>query len=512
MSDNSANNKRIAKNTMFLYFRMLIVMAVSLYTSRVVLNALGIEDFGIYNVVGGIVSILGFFTSSLANASQRYINIGLGKGDLIEIERAFRQSHTLMIVLSFILLVLGETIGLWFVCNKLVIPPERLTAAVWIYQFSLISVISSIIKVSFHAEVVAHERMNVYAYLGLFEAGARLCAAFLLLSNKKFDTLILYGILTSSISLLTLLFYVIYCKWNFRECKLSFLWNRLLIRKMSHFIGHNLFGCFAWSAYMQGINIILNLFFGPAINAARAVSVQVSSIVIHFTDSIMTAVKPQIIKSYIGGEFAYMISLIEKSSKYAFFLTAMIAIPIMVEIEFILQLWLGNVPEHTIVFTRLMLCESLIGVLIPPLWIAANATGKIKNSQVYGRMFTLAVLPLSYIFLIIYENPVLPFIIAVFANIGYWLYCLLDIKEQLSLNICNYFKNVIIPLVILCIVLALVDCAIVWVISCNSFYRFFMFFAISIFVGGITIYLILNNSEKKFINSYIKKHLKANDT
>ena len=360
MSANSENNKRIAKNTLFLYMRMLLIMGVTLYTSRVVLRVLGVEDFGIYNVVGGVVSIMSFFISSLSNVTQRYMNIGLGKQDLMETGCAFRQSLTLMWLLSVLLLLFGETLGLWFVYNKLVIPPERLGAAVWVYHFSLISILSAINQVPLMGAIVAHERMNIYAYLGLFEACARLFIVYLLEAFGTIDSLILYGLLMAIVSVFVWLIYAIYSVRSFTECKFRFYWNYSLVAEMSKFIGQNLFGCFAWS------------------------------------ENMMTAVKPQIIKSYASGDCEYMVTLIEKSSKYAYFLAALIAIPVMVEIEFILEVWLGEVPSHTISFTRLVLCESLIGVFIPPLWMAANATGHIKNSQVYGRMFTLAILPISY--------------------------------------------------------------------------------------------------------------------
>ncbi|RGD15122.1 hypothetical protein DW665_17225, partial [Parabacteroides sp. AM25-14] len=361
MSATSENNKRIAKNTLFLYMRMLLIMGVTLYTSRVVLQVLGVEDFGIYNVVGGVVSIISFFISSLSNVSQRYMNIGLGKQDIQEVEHAFRQSFTLMWMLSTMLLLFGETFGLWFVYNKLVIPPDRMVAALWVYQFSLVSVLSAINQVPLMGAIVAHEKMNMYAYLGLFEAFARLLIAYLLKVSATFDSLILYGMLTALVSVITWLFYAVYCVRSFSECKLRFYWDLSLVKDMSRFIGQNLFGCFAWSAGIQGTNILLNLFFGPAVNAARAVSVQVSAVVTRFTENIMTAVKPQIIKSYASGDREYMIVLIEKSSKYAYFLAALFAIPVMIEIEFILKVWLGQVPEHTVAFTRLVLCESLIG-------------------------------------------------------------------------------------------------------------------------------------------------------
>ena len=501
----SENNKRIAKNTLFLYMRMLLIMGVTLYTSRIVLQVLGVEDFGIYNVVGGVVSIISFFISSLSNVSQRYMNIGLGKQNLQEVEHAFRQSFTLMWLLSTMLLLFGETFGLWFVYNKLVIPPDRMVAALWVYQFSLVSVLSAINQVPLMGAIVAHEKMNMYAYLGLFEAFARLLIAYLLKISATFDSLILYGMLTALVSVITWLFYAVYCVRSFSECKLRFYWDLFLVKDMSRFIGQNLFGCFAWSAGVQGTNILLKLFFGPTVNAARAVSVQVSAVVTRFTENIMTAVKPQIIKSYASGDREYMIVLIKKSSKYAYFLAALFAIPVIIEIEFILEVWLGQVPEHTVAFTRLVLCESLIGVFIPPLWIAANATGRIKNNQVYGRMFTLAILPISYLLLKVQQDPMIPFFVAVVANIGYWFYCLYDIHVQIRLDIRCYLKEVVMPGFYLSLILCSVGFIQSWMIPEDTFARFLLVFASMLIVGVCVVYRLLSVGERAVLQGYIQR-------
>ena len=504
MPSTSENNKRIAKNTLFLYVRMLLIMGVTLYTSRVVWQVLGVEDFGIYNVVGGVVSIMAFFISSLSNVSQRYMNIGLGKQDIREVEYAFRQSFTLMCLLSAMLLLLGETLGLWFVCNKLVIPPNRMVAALWVYQFSLVSVLSAINQVPLMGAIVAHERMNMYAYLGLFEACARLLIVYFLKISGTIDSLILYGMLTALVSIITWLLYAIYCIRVFSECKLRFYWDHSLVKDMSRFIGQNLFGCFAWSAGVQGTNILLNLFFGPAVNAARAVSVQVSAVVTRFTENIMTAVKPQIIKSYASGDREYMIVLIQKSSRYAYFLAAILAIPVMVEIEFILEIWLGQVPEYTVAFTRLVLCESLIGVFIPPLWIAANATGRIKNNQVYGRMFTLSILPISYMLLKVQQDPVIPFLVAIIANIGYWLYCLYDIHIQIRLDIRRYLKEVAMPGFFLSLILWSVGSVQSWMIPENTFSHFLLAFVSMLIIGICVVYCLLSVGERTILQKYIQ--------
>lgn len=504
MSTASDNSKRIAKNATFLYIRMLLVMGVTLYTSRVILQVLGVEDFGIYNVVGGLVSFLGFFTSSLSNVTQRYLNLGLGKEDLLETEHAFRQSFTLMLILSGGVLILGETIGLWFVYSKLVIPVERLTAAIWVYQFSLLSIVFAINQIPLMGAIIAHERMNVYAYIGLLEAFARLVIAYLL-QYATCDSLILYGLLMLVVSIIIWLIHVFYCTRTFEECNFHLCWDASLVKEMSRFIGQNLFGCFAWSANIQGINILLNLFFGPAVNAARAISMQVTAIITRFTENITISFKPQIIKSYASGDYEYMMSLIERSSKYTFFISVVLAIPIMIRIEYILMIWLGQVPEYTVAFTRLVLCEALIGVFIPPLWVAANATGKIKNIQVYGRLFTLSSLPISYLLLLISETPMIPFIVTIFTNIGYWLYNVYDIHRQINLNIHWYFKDVIKPSLILSFLLIVEGLVITYFLNSDSFIGFVSFFVLMLLMGIISTYMVLSNNERKNLYIGLKK-------
>ena len=508
MTDNSSNNKRIAKNTLMLYVRMFILMLVSLYTSRVVLNALGVEDFGINNVVAGFVAILAFFTSSLSNASQRYLSIGLGKEDLSETTVAFKQGFTLMLIFSLAVLVLGETVGLWFVSNKLVIPPNRVSAALWIYQFALISTICSINQVTFMAAIVAREKMGVYAYLGIFEAVARLAIAFMLQWFTNVDHLILFGFLTAVVSILTFIFHISYCVLKFPEAKCQVCWHKRLVKEMSGFISANLFGCFAWAAGVQGINIILNMFFGPVVNAARGIAVQINGVVSRFTENVMTAMKPQIIKSYAGGELDYMKMLIEKSTKYMAILAAFLAIPIMFEAKFVLQLWLGQVPDYTVVFIRLVLIEQMIWALVPPLWIAANATGEIKKNQVYGRIFLLAALPVSYGLLYVVNNPVVPMVVLIISDAGYWLYCLYDIHNQISLDITRYFKKSIMPPFIFVIVLVGINSVALLLYGTDNLVRLSIVVSATIVSGGAVCYCVLEKEEKNFVKTFIRNRIR----
>lgn len=498
------NNKRIAKNTIVLYIRMILLMIVSLYTSRVILEALGVEDYGIYNVVGGFVSLLGFFTSSLTNVSQRYLNLGIGSKDKTTIIKYFKQCGTIFFLFSVVTFLLAETIGTWFVIEKLVIPENRLHAAFWVYQFTIISILCSINQVNFLGAIIAHEKMSVYAYLGLFEAFARLSIA-LIVINSSADHLILYAGLMAAVSVIVLLFHIIYCKIKFDICKLEFCWDKTLVKEMTRFISANIFGCFAWSIGSQGTNVIMNMFFGPVVNAAKGISVQVSAIVSKFTENIMTAVKPQIIKSYAAGDIAYMMTLIFKSSKLSLFIVSILAIPIIIYSEPIIQLWLKTVPEYSVVFSRIVIIESISHVFITPLWIAANATGNIKRNQIYGRLFNLLQLPVSYLLLCLYPNAILPVAIAAIAQYLYLCYCIYDIKKQLNLDISQYLRQVIVPSIAMLVLLSAIGLAIDFVWNTSNIVFIIIKTLLTMMSGVLIAYTLLTKGEKNLVKGFINK-------
>lgn len=449
MGDKTENNKRIAKNTLMLYIRLFFVMLVTLYTSRVVLDVLGVEDYGIYNVVAGFVTLLTFITSCLINVTQRYLNIGHGMNDMQMTNRYFSQSLILYVIISLLLIVLGETLGVWFVENKLVIPPGRENAAYWTFQFAILASIISILQIPYTSAIIARERMNIYAYVGLIEAALKLATAFALIAFGDYGKVALYAAFIALSNVITALIYVAYCKKKFPECKFRFYWNNKLIKEMANFVGSNLFGSFAYSANIQGTNILLNNFFGTAVNAAHGVAIQVSSAAIRFTDSILSAVKPQIIKSYTMRDYDYMESLIRKASIYSYLMLFVLMVPLMFNTHLILNLWLKEVPPHSEIFTQLTLIEAAFSVLAIPLWLAANATGYIRRSQIYGRGLMLLSLPASYFTLQLWHEPYIPLISIICSNIFFWLYSLYDIRKQLRLNLRLYAKEVILPAVLI---------------------------------------------------------------
>lgn len=485
---------------------MLISMFVSLFTSRVTLQVLGVTDFGIYNVVAGVVIMLGFFSSSLSNVTQRYLSFNLGKGDYEAAGKSFRQSFTILFLFALVVFILGETLGVWFVDTQLVIPSERKVAALWIFQLSLASVFVTLIQVPLIATIVSREKMSVYAYLGLFEAFAKLGIVYILLLTN-WDKLVMYGFLMLSVIIISFSIYSAYCFRIFPEASFRFYWSQSLVKEMSRFIGYNLFGCFAYSGAEQGITIVLNLFFGPTINAARGISTQVVNVVSRFTENIMTAFTPQIVKSYGSKDINYMYFLIEKCSRFSFFLAAIIAFPIIANMHFLLQIWLGKVPDFTTSFTVLVLIEAIFGTLQAPLWIGATATGMIKNIQVYGRLITLSSLPLAYISLLFLPNPIVAIAWLVITQVLYWFYCIYDLRRQIGFDLRIYFNNVISPCLILSVVMSIFTYLSYYILENFSLIRMIVSIILMAHICLLTIYILLDVKEKDLLYSYIKKTL-----
>lgn len=398
MSEQISNNKRIAKNTLFLYFRMLLIMSVQLYTSRVVLNTLGVEDYGIYNVVGGVVAMFGFLNSAMTTSTQRYITYELGRGDWNRLRRIFVTSINIHILISVVVALLGETVGLWFLLEKMVIPASRMTAAMWVYQISIITTIIAIMSYPYNAAIVAHERMSVFACISVVEVILKLLVVYLLMCGD-FDRLVFYSILIACVQLIICFCYRYYCAKHFSEVCYHFLGDRILFPEMLTFAGWNLWGGLAAILFGQGINLLLNIFFGPAVNAARAVSVQVQNALYQFSGNFQMALNPQITKTYAAGRLDEMHRLICRSSKFTFFLLFTLCLPVLMEAPFILELWLKTVPEHTVIFLRLMIVTMLIDATANPLMVSAAATGKVRVYQSVIGGILLCIVPISYVVL-----------------------------------------------------------------------------------------------------------------
>lgn len=398
------NNKRIAKNTLFLYFRMIVVMGIGLYTVRAILDILGVVDYGIYNVVGGVVSMFAFLNGTLSTSSQRYFSIELAKGDFKKLNQWFCLNITAFSFFIIIFLIIAETIGLWFVNTQMTIPEERLFAANVVYQLSIISFCINFFAVPYNALIIAHEKMSAFAYISIIEALLKLGIVFVL-SIITWDKLIVYGVLMFLTACGITTSYIIYNRINFKESKYHLYWNKEEFKELMSFSGWHFAGTFSVTVRSQGINILINLFFNPAVNAARAVSFQIYHAVAQFSNNFFTAVKPQIYKSYAAGDQEGLYKLIMRSTIMCTFLISLLIFPILANTSYIMGLWLKEIPDYAIVFTQLILINGLIDSTNGPTIAAALATGKIKRYQQVVSFLIILNLPISYIALKLGATP-----------------------------------------------------------------------------------------------------------
>lgn len=502
--DTQRNSKRIAKNTLLLYVRMLFLMLVGLYTSRVVLQTLGVEDYGIYNVVGGVIAMLGFLQGSLSSASSRYITYDLGKGDMSVMKRTFGNIITIHLIFAGIILILGETIGLWFVMEKLNIPADRRTAAMWVYQFSIFTSMMSFVSVPYNAAIIAHERMSAFAYISIYEAVAKLVVIYLLLVTS-FDKLILYAILLYLIQCISRLIYNIYCFRHFEETKARLDIDKKLFKEIFSFVGWIMNGSLAVVGYTQGLNIILNLFFGPAVNAARGIAVQVQNIVQQFCQNFQMALNPQITKSYAQGDLDYMHKLIIVSSKFSFFILLFIALPLMLEADLVLHWWLGSVPAHSVSFLRLVLCTSLLFTLSNPVIISVHATGRLKKFQMYEGTMLLSIVPIAYLLLKLFNiPPESVFIVHIIVEICTQLVRLKIVLPMIRMDIKSYVSQVLLRILLVVCVVPVIPYLIYTNMphTIGSFFIICFLCTISLSLG--IYYLGCDNNERSFAFQRIK--------
>lgn len=439
------NNKKIAKNTLLLYFRMLFMMAVSLYTSRVVLSTLGVEDFGIYNVVGGVVTMFGFINSAMTGSTQRFITFALGRGEEKELSKVFGTSMIIHGIISLLIILLAETIGLWFFYHKMIIPVERMDAAFWVFQFAVLTSVIMVMSVPYNAVIIAHEKMGAFAYISILEVILKLIIVYVLVVFH-YDKLKLYAVLIFIIQMLVCLVYSTYCKKHFRET--HFVWTRdkKLFFRMLVFAGWTMNGNLAVMGYTQGLNLLLNMFFNPVVNAARGIAVQVQIAVSNFCRNFQMALNPQITKSYAIGDYGYMHELVYASSRYSFYLLFLLSFPIVLESRFILSIWLEDIPNYTIPFVRIMLIITLCNALSNPMIVSAHATGKIRRFQMLEGGVLLLIFPIAYICLKLGMLPRIVFIVHLLVEImaqfvRVWVVC-----PMIKMNKHDYLINVIKPI------------------------------------------------------------------
>lgn len=505
MNDNSIkNNKRIAINTLYMYVRMLVIMLVGLYTSRVVLATLGASDYGLYNVVGGIVVVLASINGTLATGTQRFLSFAIGENDENKLKSVFSTALLLHILFAVVLLVIAESAGLWFLNTKMNIPEGREMAAFWVYQFSIITTVVSIIQVPFMSAIITHERMNIYAYMSIYDVSAKLLIVFLIQVVAS-DKLLLYAGLYCVVSFTSALIYNIYCRSKFMECRMIPKFNKLIFRDMAVFSGWNIFGCVAVPLQTQGLNILLNIFFNTIVNAARGIAVTVNNIIIQFVNNFQIAVNPQIVKLYAAGEKKEMTNLVINNSKFAGFLYLIIAVPLFVEIEFVLDLWLGEYPEYTIPFVRIILIQSLIQTLTRPVVMVVHAVGKMKGPNLTAGIALLLAVPMTYVLLKMGLDPVSVFAI----NLIPWLletfFELYFENKYIGFPIWGFYKRVYLVVFPIALLIVMVPYLAHIFLPLEGLVRFFVVCTISVVTSSVVIYYLgLSKNLKKMVVGKVK--------
>lgn len=508
MPSNSSNNSRIAKNTLFLYFRLLFTLAVSLFTSRIVLSALGISDYGVYNVVAGVVGMFSLLTTSLSAAISRFLTFALGKDDQENLRKVFSTSVTILIGLGIIILILAEILGVWFLNNKLNIPEDRLYAANWIIHFSIITFIVNLISVPYNAAIIAHEKMSIYAYISILEVVLKLIIVYLLYISP-YDKLITYAVLLTSVAIIVRIVYGIYCGRQFAECKYKFVWDKPLVREMTSFAWWNFFGSGAYLFNTQGVNIVTNIYFNVTANAARGVANQVEGIVKQFVFNFTTAINPQITKSYAQGNLNYTYSLVCYGSKFCYFLMLLFTVPFMFEAEIVMKLWLNEYPPEAPLFLRLSLIGTMVDLLGNSPAVAAWATGNIKKYYIYVSSVGCLVFPLSWVAFALgmpaFTSYIIFFVIYVFV-LFVKLYVL---KGLINFPVIKYFKEVLGSIGYTTIFSILLPAAAYFLLP-RSLASSLVIILLSVISVAATVYFIgLNKAEREKVNTFVFGKIKT---
>lgn len=504
--DQSANNKRIAKNTLMLYIRMLFTMGVSLFTSRVILQTLGVEDYGVYSVVGGIITMFSFINGGMVSATQRFLTFEIGKGNLPQLKKVFSTSLQIHALIALVIVLLGETIGLWFLYEKLVIPEERMTAAFWVYQCSIVACVVNIMSVPYNADIIAHEKMSAFAYISILEVILKLAIVYALYITP-WDKLISYAILILSVQLVIRFVYASYCSRHFEEAHYHHQIDRALFKEMLTFAGWSFWGNLASVLYTQGLNMMLNIFFGPIVNAARGIAVQVQSAVQQFVSNFQVALNPQITKNYAMGHLSQMHQLMFRSARFSFFLLFFLTLPVLLETEYLLTIWLKTVPADAVVFTRWMIGVSLIYTIANPCVIANQATGKVKVYQAVVGGILLMILPISYIVLKLgapaYSVFIVHFCVESVAQVArmYMLRKLIDLPMR------AYIRHIYIP-VVMVVAISCILPFYVHSLFTEGLLRFLVVGVACVFSVGLIVFVVgLTKDERNFFLNKAQKLL-----
>lgn len=498
------NNKRIAKNTLFLYFRMIVLMIIGLYTSRVTLNVLGTDDYGIYNVVGGIVSFFLFFNNALTAGVQRFLNFYIGEDDEESVKKIFAQSYLIFIVVALVILLLSETIGLLLLEKYMVIPAQRMNAARIVYQISVISTLFMVLRIPFQAVIIAYEHMTFFAYISMVEGVLKLIGVVMLL-YIDIDKLIVYALFIGLISVILYVSYFIYCKYKFTIINFKIYKDKHLMREMMTFSSWNVVGTAASVAYTQGVNVLINRFFGVATNAAIGIANQVNQTIYQFLSNLQIAFNPQIVKSYAQGDRGYLDTFVIRVSKISFYLLYFIILPFLVNMDFVLKLWLVNVPDMTQVFVLLLCTYTLIDAISGPMWMLVDAEGDIKKYQIVSTCFSLGAIILAFVSYYAGMPAFTGQLINTLVNCTFMLWRIYYLKKKIDFPWKRYCKSVYLPIVFI-VVLSVIPTVFVKGAVTNQIIGFFASCITSCVVLALLYCTIgLTKSEKNSILQMIRK-------
>lgn len=500
----SDNNKRIAKNTLLLYVRMLFTMAVSLFTSRVILNTLGVEDYGINNVVGGIVTMFSVLSGSLSSSISRFITFELGKGNIERLKTIFSTGVNIQLGMSVLIIIIAEAVGIWFLNTKMNIPTDRMVAANWVFQCAILTFVLNLLSVPYNAAIIAHEKMSAFAYISVVEVSLKLIIVYMLMISP-FDRLETYAVLLLLVGAVIRFIYGYYCKRHFEECTYHFVFDKPVLKEMTGFAGWNFLGNGAYMLNAQGVNILMNLYFGVAVNAARGIATQVDAALKQFVNNFTTAVNPQITKSYAQGDLDYMHKLVCRSAKFSAFLMMFFAVPIILETNTILTIWLKTVPDYAVIFLQWIIISSFMDtVLANSLVTSMFATGKIKRYQIIVTTVGCLVFPLSWIAFKLGFEP----------QVGYILYFIIYtillfvrlylLKDMVKLPVMMYIREVLYKLAPIIVVGFAIPGILILTMDAG-WLRLILVCLLSVLVTAASEYFIgLSNKEKNFVAEKIK--------
>ena len=498
-----SSNKTIAKNTLLLYLRMALTMLVSLYTSRVILSVLGVVDDGIYSIVGGTVGMFMFLSGALSGATSRFLIFELGRGDKERLKKTFSSALLVHIILAIFIFILLETVGLWLLNHKLVIPEDRMHAARVVYQLSAFATLLSITQVPYSASIISHEKMGTFAYMSILEAVLKLLICYLIVVSP-IDKLITYGILILAVRTLVIMIYRVYCIRKFEECRFSIVKDWGLIKPILTFSGWDLLGNLSITARDQGVDVIMNMFFGPAINSAAGKAGVICNAVNGFSHNFLTAIRPPIVKAYSIGNIRKMEDLMIDASKYSYSLLILLSVPFFFESQFVINLWLKNPPEYAALFCVVDLVMVLIIALFRPLTYAIHASGRIRFMSIANGIIFLSSVPIAYFLLLTGKNPIAPWIAKCILQLLVAASNLYSVKRNIpEFNVAFYLKNTVLPAILSVSIILLVTYLVYRQFPDSSWWRFLSVCTVSTLTVAATVFFIV--FDKKMRSFFIQK-------